>query len=69
VDSSSHLVLCGGSGPEEQRADARLVEAQAAFDDATKLRDAGKYADAIRQGERSLALREAVLAFRRSYLF
>ena len=52
---AAHLVA-----GEAQR-DARLVEAQAAFDEATKLKDAGKYADAIKQGEHALTLREAVL--------
>ena len=41
--------------------DARLQEAQAAFDEVGKLWDAGRYDDAIARGEQALALREAVL--------
>ncbi|MCP3138191.1 CHAT domain-containing tetratricopeptide repeat protein [Pyxidicoccus xibeiensis] len=45
----------------EQGTDLRLHEARAAFDEATKLRGAGRYADAIRHGEHALALRQAAL--------
>ncbi|MDC0711641.1 CHAT domain-containing protein [Stigmatella sp. ncwal1] len=40
--------------------DARLMEAQADFDEATKLNDAGKYSEALVRAEHALALREAV---------
>ncbi|WP_414654191.1 CHAT domain-containing tetratricopeptide repeat protein [Hyalangium sp.] len=57
------VVLCCASEAMAQNAEMapQLVEAQAAFDEATKLWDVGKYADAIPYGERALALREAVL--------
>ena len=45
----------------EETPDARLREAQTAFDEANTLWDAGRYADAIARGEQALALREAVL--------
>ncbi len=41
--------------------DARLMEAQTAIDEALKLKEARKYAEAISQAERALPLREAVL--------
>ncbi len=41
--------------------DARLQEAQAAFDEATKLSATGKYSEALARAEHALALREAVL--------
>jgi CHAT domain-containing protein/Tfp pilus assembly protein PilF len=45
----------------EEKPDARLLEAQAAFDEARTLWDSGKYADAVARDEQALALREAVL--------
>ena len=59
------VVLCcaatGAVGEEKPAPDARLVEAQASLDEATKLRDAGGYAEALARAEQALALREAVL--------
>ena len=46
---------------EEIRADARLVEAQTAFEAGAKLQNAGQYNEAVPLIERALALREAVL--------
>ena len=56
-------VLCcaAGAAGAEEKPDARLQEARTAFDEANRLWDAGRYADAIARGEQSLALREAVL--------
>ncbi|WP_199741737.1 CHAT domain-containing tetratricopeptide repeat protein [Corallococcus sp. CA047B] len=57
-------VLCccaTGGGVIEVKPDARLLEAQAAFDDAMKLKDAGGYSDALARAEQALTLREAVL--------
>jgi hypothetical protein len=45
----------------EEKPDARLREAQTAYDEALMLWDAGKYADATAKGEQALALREDVL--------
>jgi CHAT domain-containing protein/Tfp pilus assembly protein PilF len=45
----------------EEKLDARLQEAQAAFDEAKKLRDAGEYSEARARAEHALALRETVL--------
>jgi CHAT domain-containing protein/Tfp pilus assembly protein PilF len=57
------MVLCvaPGAGGAEEPADPKLLEAQAALDEATKLKAAGKYAEALARGEHALALREAVL--------
>ncbi|HYI00692.1 CHAT domain-containing tetratricopeptide repeat protein [Hyalangium sp.] len=57
------VVLCcaAGAAVAEERPDARLQEAQSAFDEANTLWDAGQYADAISRGEQALTLREAVL--------
>ncbi|MFY0565438.1 tetratricopeptide repeat protein [Archangium lansingense] len=57
------VVLCcgAGGGAGEETPDARLLEAQAALDEATKLRDAGGYSEALARAEHALALREAVL--------
>jgi CHAT domain-containing protein/Tfp pilus assembly protein PilF len=41
--------------------DARLEEAQKAFDEGLRLKEAGKYAEAVPQAERALAIREAAL--------
>nr|QKW93719.1 photosystem I assembly protein Ycf3 [Vitiosangium cumulatum] len=57
------VVLCCAAGKAvgEEQPDPRLPEAQTAFEEATKLWKAGKYAEAITQGEQALKLREAVL--------
>ncbi len=57
------LILCcaAGAAAGEQQPDARLQEAQRAYDEATALDKAGKYAEAVTLAERALALREAVL--------
>ncbi len=57
------VVLCcaARTAVAEERPDARLQEAQTAFDEANKLWDAGQRADAIARGEHALALRESVL--------
>ncbi|HYI01992.1 CHAT domain-containing tetratricopeptide repeat protein [Hyalangium sp.] len=57
------VVVCGaaGAGASAEKPDSRLLEAKAAFDEATKLHEAGKYAEALKRAEQALALREAVL--------
>jgi CHAT domain-containing protein/Tfp pilus assembly protein PilF len=45
----------------KSRTDARLQVSQAAFEEATQLLDAGKYAGALERGEHALSLRRAVL--------
>ncbi|WP_240360910.1 CHAT domain-containing tetratricopeptide repeat protein [Pyxidicoccus caerfyrddinensis] len=57
------VVLCctAVAAAAQQPTDARLVEAQAAFDEATTLYKTGRYAEAVVQGERALSLRETVL--------
>lgn len=56
------LLCCAAkAGAGEEQKDAGLAESQAALDQATKLKTAGKYAEAILQAERALALREAAL--------
>src|SRR4051794_22122250 len=58
------VLLCGGAvaaAAQDAGVDARLVEAQTAYEEATKLGEAGKYADAIAKAERALALREDAL--------
>ncbi|QRK06183.1 tetratricopeptide repeat protein [Archangium violaceum] len=45
----------------EVRAEARLLEAQAAFDEANELQAAGQYTEALRRSQHALTLREAVL--------
>ncbi len=57
------VVLCCAASvsANEASTDARLQEAQAAFDEATKLQKEGKHAEAIPNGEHALALRQAVL--------
>jgi outer membrane protein assembly factor BamD (BamD/ComL family) len=57
------VVLCcaAGKAAGEEQADPRLHEAQTVFEEAKKLLAAGKYAEAITQGEQALKLREAVL--------
>ncbi|WP_164002397.1 CHAT domain-containing tetratricopeptide repeat protein [Pyxidicoccus caerfyrddinensis] len=56
-------VLCwaAGSVAGDEQVDARLQQARTAYAEAAKLRDAGRYAEALAQGEQALALREAVL--------
>ncbi|WNG41573.1 CHAT domain-containing protein [Archangium violaceum] len=57
------VVLCcaAGRAAGEVRLDVRLFKAQTAFEEAIKLLEAGKYAEAITQGAQALELREAVL--------
>ncbi|WP_164021593.1 CHAT domain-containing tetratricopeptide repeat protein [Pyxidicoccus trucidator] len=57
------VVLCcvAEAAAGEEKPDARQQEAQRAYDEAKKLDEAGKYAEAVAQGEHALALREAVL--------
>ncbi|HEY8207777.1 MAG TPA: tetratricopeptide repeat protein, partial [Myxococcaceae bacterium] len=56
------LLCCAAeAGTSDAGADARLVEAQAAFDEARRLLDAGRYADGLPHGDHALALREAAL--------
>src|SRR5262249_12163391 len=57
------LFLCcaaaGDAGVEPS--DPRLLEAQSSLDEAKKLQNEGKYAEALPKAEQALALREAVL--------
>jgi tetratricopeptide (TPR) repeat protein len=55
------LCCAAGAAAGAEQTDARLRTAQKSFDEAVKLREAGKYAEAIAQGEHALALREEVL--------
>lgn len=57
------VTLCCAAEAAAQHAgtDARLVEAQAAFDEAKQLLDAGKYTDGIQRGEHALELQQATL--------
>jgi len=57
------VLLCCAAGVAHGQTlpDARLREAQKAFDEASTLWDTGRYEDAIVRGEHALALREAVL--------
>ncbi|WP_164013126.1 tetratricopeptide repeat protein [Pyxidicoccus trucidator] len=57
------VMLCfsAGAAIAEEPRDARLLEAQAAFDEATKLRDAGRYSEALAPAQHALTLREAAL--------
>jgi CHAT domain-containing protein/Tfp pilus assembly protein PilF len=56
------VVCCAASAAaSEAPADARLQEAQATLEEATKLKEKGQYTEAIAKGEQALALREAVL--------
>jgi tetratricopeptide (TPR) repeat protein len=55
------LCCAPGAWAEEKLPDARLQEAQTAYDKAITLQQEGKYAEALTQGEHALALREAVL--------
>ncbi|KFE64395.1 hypothetical protein DB31_2189 [Hyalangium minutum] len=54
-------LCCAASAVGAQQPDARLQEAQTAYDEAITLNKAGKYAEAVARGERALGLREAVL--------
>ncbi|MDY7227836.1 tetratricopeptide repeat protein [Hyalangium rubrum] len=56
------VVLCcaASTAAGEAQPDARVQEAQKAFDEATALDKAGKYPEAVARGEQALALREAV---------
>ncbi|MBN1204902.1 MAG: CHAT domain-containing protein [Myxococcaceae bacterium] len=57
------VFLCCAAGKDAgvEPSDPRLVEAQAALDEAEKLQKEGKYAEAIPKAEQALTLREAVL--------
>ncbi|WP_375765741.1 CHAT domain-containing protein [Archangium gephyra] len=57
------VMLCctAGAAVAEEGGDARRVEAQAAFDEAAKLKDAGRYSEALARAGHALALREAAL--------
>jgi CHAT domain-containing protein/Tfp pilus assembly protein PilF len=55
------LLCCASAARGEAPPDARRQEARTALDEASRLWDAGRYADAIARGEHALALREAVL--------
>jgi CHAT domain-containing protein/Tfp pilus assembly protein PilF len=57
------VVLCcaARASARDNPPDARLQEAQTAFNEASSLWEAGRYADAVARGEHALALREAVL--------
>src|SRR4051794_9119883 len=55
------LCVTPGAAIAEELRDAKLLEAQAAFDEATKLKDAGHYSEAIARAQHALALREAAL--------
>ena len=58
------MLLCCAAGPSEAgeaEPDARLQEAQTAFDEAMKLMGKGQYAEAVARDEHALALQEAVL--------
>ncbi|EPX58744.1 hypothetical protein D187_003705 [Cystobacter fuscus DSM 2262] len=56
-----NLCCAVGAAAGEELSDARLQEAQTAFDEATKLREEGKYADAFARAEHALTLREELL--------
>src|SRR5262245_44115575 len=55
------LCLAAGVAAGGDASDARLQEAQAAFDEATKLLQLGQLSDAVSKGSHALALREAAL--------
>src|SRR4051812_5426070 len=56
------VVCCAACATVEQRpTDPRLVEAQRAFDEGTRLVEAGKYSEAIPHVERAQQLRETAL--------
>jgi CHAT domain-containing protein/Tfp pilus assembly protein PilF len=57
------VFLCCAAGEDAgvEPTDPRLLEAQSAFDEAMKLQEAGKYAEAIPKAEHALTLREATL--------
>jgi CHAT domain-containing protein/Tfp pilus assembly protein PilF len=57
------VVLCGTASAvaSEPVPDARLQQAQTAYEEAKRLDEAGKYAEAVAQAERALSLRESVL--------
>ncbi|SEU15252.1 CHAT domain-containing protein [Stigmatella erecta] len=55
------LLCCASEGrASEGKQDARLIEAQAVFDEATKLKEAGKYSEALAKAEHALSLNESV---------
>lgn len=53
------LVVCAAGAPAPT--DRRLVEAQKAFEEGERLKEAGQYAEAAARAEHALKLREAVL--------
>ncbi|WP_257448435.1 CHAT domain-containing tetratricopeptide repeat protein [Archangium lipolyticum] len=55
------LFCAAGKAVGEEQLDPRLSEARTAFEEAKKLEKAGKYAEAINQGEQALELGETVL--------
>src|SRR5687768_4917963 len=58
------VILCSSalaSAAQDAGMDMRLVDGQAAFDEATKLKGEGKYVDALSKADRALALWEAAL--------
>ncbi|EAU67728.1 CHAT domain-containing tetratricopeptide repeat protein [Stigmatella aurantiaca] len=57
------ILLCCAAGTvkADEPGNARLLEAQTAYDEAVKLFEAGKYADALERSKHSLLLREAEL--------
>ncbi|HLL83003.1 MAG TPA: tetratricopeptide repeat-containing protein, partial [Longimicrobium sp.] len=55
------VLCCAARATAGKSVDTRLAEAQQAFDEGTRLKQAGKYAEAMALTERALALREAVL--------
>src|SRR5262245_12046876 len=59
--SRSSLASSSATASHDAGVDPRLLDAQNAFDEATKLKEAGKYTDAISKAEQALALREAAL--------
>ncbi len=55
------LCVTAGAATAAEPGDARLLEAQSAFDEATKLKDAGRFSEALTRAQHALALREAAL--------
>ncbi|MCY1015047.1 CHAT domain-containing tetratricopeptide repeat protein [Pyxidicoccus sp. MSG2] len=57
------VMLCStaGAATAEEPENAKLLETHSAFDEATKLKDSGRYSEALARAEHALALSEAVL--------